>query len=328
MKIFCAGKNTASFRNEYGTYFDVDLEDYEQLPKGLDEMLLFNAGTGLTAKTSDRCEKMLYWGAELIGESELLEGALCSGLRNRLLSYADIENVAGTFRFWLSREPSGKRLFLDSGAFSVFTRGAQINLDEYISYIKEHEKNLFCYAGLDVIDDPVGTRKNFEIMKKAGLNPVPTFHVGSSLSELELYCASCSYIALGGMVPLSRQKETLQGFLDSCFSIVKKNWPIKVHAFGMTAQWLLERYPFYSCDSTTAFVGGGMGRVLSFDKGRLTSSVWQDQGKQGKTAGLVDNLNGDGSKHLARRIHNVRVMVRFEKHITDLWKKRGIEWQE
>ena len=43
--------------------------------------------------------------------------------------------------------------FLDSGAFSAFTQGAEIDIQEYIEFIKEHKDYLEAYANLDVIGD-------------------------------------------------------------------------------------------------------------------------------------------------------------------------------
>ena len=42
-------------------------------------------------------------------------------------------------------------IFIDSGAFSAFTRGISIDIDEYIEFINSVHDNVELYASLDVI---------------------------------------------------------------------------------------------------------------------------------------------------------------------------------
>ncbi len=274
-------------------------------------MLIFNAGNAGGAKSED-----LFYDAD-------------SGTRNRLLTYADIDNLSAVFDFWLNPDLKDKKLFLDSGAYSAFTRDVKISMKELIDYIKLNQKEIFAYAVLDVIGDDKATRKNYLHMRRAGLNPVAVFHYGSPYKELERYCKEgCDYVALGGLVPLRSTKTELERHLDKCWRILRKCWPIKVHAFGVTAQETLKRYPFYSCDSTVAIVGGGRGLVMNFENGRFKKRSWSDYAKQGKHATMVDNLNKDGSHHMARQLHNIRTIARLEQYITDLWESRGITWKE
>ena len=249
--------------------------------------------------------------------------------RNRLISYADLGNLPWVFKFWYER-PEGRKLFLDSGAYSVLTRGVTIELDKYIEYIKVHADDLFIYATLDVIGDHGGTRRNFETMRKAGLDPLATFHFShdGNYDLLEEYCKEGTKIlALGGLVPMSTQKKVLRDHLNRCFQILGKYWPIKVHSYGITAQWALERYPFYSADSSSAILGGGMGKILTFDDGRLKTTSWRKHGKVGKHLRCVDGIGREGSAHMARRTNNIATLGVFEDHLTNLWKVRGIEWQ-
>ena len=81
--------------------------------------------------------------------------------------------------------PINKKIFLDSGAFSVSTGKAQVDIDEYIDFIKKHEDLFQIYANLDVIGDAKKTEQNQIYMEKKGLKPLPTFHYGSPYSELK-----------------------------------------------------------------------------------------------------------------------------------------------
>jgi hypothetical protein len=43
------------------------------------------------------------------------------------------------------------KIFLDSGAYSVFKRGEVVSLSAYISYLKANKERLHRYVSLDVI---------------------------------------------------------------------------------------------------------------------------------------------------------------------------------
>lgn len=296
----------------------------------LNKMNLYNAGTDFCANNNKEYE-MNFYAAATLGDgksSEPLERSVYSGLKNRLLSYADVDVVKGAFEFWLNPLLKEKKLFIDSGAFSANSRGKVIDINNYIKFIKQNINEITVYAGLDVIGDYKKTRTNVEEMERQGLRPLPTFHYGSPIDELKRMLEKYNYIAIGGLVPIIKRKDVINKFLDSVFSEMGKGKVIKLHGFGLTTQSLLEKYPFYSCDSTAAIMGGGMGRIVEFKNGKLTNTAWRKTEQTGKHIDLMDRMNKEGSAHLERRIHNIKEMIKFEKYITELWAKRGIVWNE
>jgi len=172
--------------------------------------------------------------------------------------------------YWLIKD-SGKMttqkkvdLFLDSGAFSAWSQKQPIDIQEYIAFIKEHEKVIDHYANLDVIGDAAGTWENQMIMEEAGVSPLPTFHYGEDIKWLERYLRKgYDYLCLGGMVPISTKD--LKFWLDDLFSNYlcdEKGMPkMKIHGFGLTSLPLMMRYPWYSVDSTSWVVTDRMGSV-------------------------------------------------------------------
>lgn len=155
-------------------------------------------------------------------------------------------------------------LFLDSGAFSAWSQDKEIDITDYIDFIKDNEEFIEIYANLDVIGDAGGTWKNQMTMQKAGLNPVPVFHYGEDEKWLQRYLRKgYEYIALGGMVPISN--EPLKMWLDRIFKRYlcdDEGMPtIKVHGFGLTSVELMLRYPWWSVDSTSWVITGRMGSV-------------------------------------------------------------------
>ncbi len=171
----------------------------------------------------------------------------------------------------MKKENKKVDLFLDSGAFSAWTQGAEIDIQEYIAFIKKHEKVIDVYANLDVIG--IGgkqpsrltaekTLENQKIMEAAGLSPLPCFHFGEPMEFLEYYVENYDYVALGVAGNMGRK---LIPWMDECFSkyicdadgIPK----IKTHGFAVTSLQLMTRYPFYSVDSTSWVVTGRLGSI-------------------------------------------------------------------
>ncbi len=154
-------------------------------------------------------------------------------------------------------------LFLDSGAFSAWSQGIEVNIHDYIAFVKEHEDILTVYANLDVIGSAEGTFQNQKIMEAAGLNPLPVFHVGEPWDYLQRYIDNYDYVALGGMV--GRPKPTLVPWLNQCFSKYicdDAGYPkAKIHGFGLTSLSLMLQYPWYSVDSTSWIMTSRMGSI-------------------------------------------------------------------
>lgn len=170
-------------------------------------------------------------------------------------------NRLWSYYFWNMekklRTDKNIKIFLDSGAFSAKSIGAEINIQEYINFVKQYQDYLEVYANLDVIGDAEATLKNQKIMEDAGLKPLPCFHYKEPIKYLKHYIDNYDYIALGGMVGT---KVEISKWLDLLFS---EHIPTntKVHGFGQTSLKLLIRYPWYSVDSTSWCVTGRMGSI-------------------------------------------------------------------
>ena len=158
-------------------------------------------------------------------------------------------------------------VFFDSGAYSAWSQGAEINLEEYADYIRANIEEIEVYANLDCIPGTRGkaaTAKekedaaqkswdNYLWLRGEGFNPLPVYHYGESRKWLDkMLDYGCDYIGLGGLVkkPAPDQRK----WLDSVFSDIcdKDGLPIvKTHGFGITNLAFLFRYPWHSVDSTS-----------------------------------------------------------------------------
>jgi len=150
--------------------------------------------------------------------------------------------------------------FLDSGAFTVKSKGLELPIQDYIDFIKAYDFEL--YANLDVIGKAGATMKNQKIMEAAGLTPIPTYHVGEDLKYLKHYLANYEYISIGGLVGMS--SSDLIKELKKVFDLIcdNKGRPkVKVHGFGITGFRLIKKFPWYSLDSNSPVMAAANGRI-------------------------------------------------------------------
>jgi hypothetical protein len=178
----------------------------------------------------------------------------CS-VANHLESYHYIHRQS----FVDSIRADGKKVFLDSGAFSAFTQGVEIDLPGYCDYIKrntdiiEQVDGVLMASVLDGIGDPKRTLENQQAMEKRGVRPLPCFHYGEPEEYLEHYIANYEYITLGGMVAQSDVQlyHWLDRIWDKHLTDGSGRPRIRVHGFGVTTLGLMKRYPWYSTDSSS-----------------------------------------------------------------------------
>ncbi len=172
------------------------------------------------------------------------------------------------------------QVFVDSGAFSAFTLGATIDLPTYCDYIKRNEDiirkedGILMASVLDGIGDPLQTYRNQLDMEYLGAKPLPCFHYGEDPRYLEWYLQNYEYITIGGLVGKSKvqQIQWLDEVWGKYMTDGSGRAKIKVHGFGVTSVELMERYPWYSCDSSSWIQAAAFGSIVSPDYGPLSVS--------------------------------------------------------
>lgn len=157
-------------------------------------------------------------------------------------------------------------IFLDSGAFSMFTQKVAVNMEAYAEYILENQDLFHTASNLDHIGRG-GEQKTYDNQKhleSLGVKVQPVHHARDDDKWLVKYLdEGYDYIFLGGMVPEST--EYLRVWLDRVWSKYLTNPDgtarIKVHGFGLTTYELMFRYPWFSVDSTSWIMGSRMGTI-------------------------------------------------------------------
>lgn len=197
-------------------------------------------------------------------------------------------HYVGGGRYVEEMRANNAKVFIDSGAFSAWTLGTEINLPKYCQWIIENQDIIRCEDGdlmasvLDGIGDPFKTYQNQIHMEGLGVRPLPCFHFAEDENYLQWYIENYTYITIGGMV--GKSKGVLKKWLDHIWDRYLVDGSgrakIKVHGFGLTSVELMERYPWHSCDSSTWIQLASFGNVLTEEHGPISVSSKSPSAKQ------------------------------------------------
>lgn len=184
----------------------------------------------------------------------------------------------------------GWDLFLDSGAFTAFTKGVEIPLEEYAQYVKNNRKIWTVCSSLDAIGrgeydsaEQLGFARQswqyFDRLRHLGADVFPVWHVREPLSVLRHYVdAQYPYILIGGMVPETTQ--ALRQRLDVAWGTILTHKDgtakVKVHGFGLTDWILMRRYNWHSVDSTSWLMTGVFGACIFRVENKLRKIVFSE----------------------------------------------------
>jgi len=155
--------------------------------------------------------------------------------------------------------PWWSHLFIDSGAFSISQNKADVNIKNYIRFLKEEGKKIDHYSSLDVVGNGEESLLNWRLMRKEGLFPIPVYHDGEPWKILEEYVDNCSYVGLGAVAYKSNKARVL--FFDRIFEKFPDRSKVGFHGFGVFTFSLLKRYPWRSVDSSIISILGRNGAI-------------------------------------------------------------------
>jgi len=262
---------------------------------------------------------------------------------NRLYSYANDQKHIEAF---IQAEERGP-LLVDSGAFSVAHSGITVDIDKYIEYINAHPM-IENFIELDLIPYPVlnnnTARESAEVSWKNYLYMIervnepfkilPVFHFGEDLKylrqilEFEYKGQKIPFMCIGGRHGVSIKKQ--EKYFETVFREIQNssNPNIKIHVLGMTVLSTLEKFPFYSADSTTHLQFAIYGAIMT-DFGAVNVSAHNNKmnnfryftpEEQDKIMSVVtelgytmEELSGDTVK---RMCYNIDYVLRWADNYT------------
>jgi len=271
--------------------------------------------------------------------------ALFQDVPNVLVTYIRMEKkVCWDAMIALNNE----KLMLDSGIFTLKTSMAgQFSVKDYWDYfakyvkcILKYRKHIEAFVEFDVdeelgIDMTRNFRKEFNAL---GLKPLMVWHWQSGLRALKEILDQTDYFSISGGGSTRSEKFKI---LDLVFKYCPKG--TKIHGLGITDRNSLLRYPFYSVDSSTWSMGSRKGQLYHFDEKALEMHIVHYRNKKKMLKyfkglyfpGLFeDGHDGPHAKaqgrpaYVARDEFNVREFRKMERIVTEIWKKRGVEWDK
>lgn len=190
-------------------------------------------------------------------------GEIQHHMKRRLLSYwYHHKGDEPSEEVVIAKKTYGLDLFLDSGAFTAFTKKVVILPKDYAAYVHKAKQYFTVISSLDAIGDAVESYRIFRELQALGCDVAPVFHAREDLSWLVKYLdEGHPYILIGGMVP--ETSKWLLGWLDHLFEHYLTNRDgtprVKLHGFGLTDQRLMFRYPWHSVDSASWIFTGVFG---------------------------------------------------------------------
>lgn len=143
------------------------------------------------------------------------------------------------------------KILLDSGAWSAYNTGNNISLIDYMNYIEQNKPHIENYIALDVLHPTLGdefSKRYYEMMLLANLDPIPVFHEGEDLSYLQYYVEQePPFIALGGTA-MNRSKPYVRKWVQSLNELYP-NQPF--HLLGSSSRQIINHTSLRSHDSST-----------------------------------------------------------------------------
>ena len=189
------------------------------------------------------------------------------------------------------------KLVVDSGAYSMWSRGLEFNMDEYIEFLNSNNviDSAFWVAEADVIPGSMGVDPTEEERKAAPEKSwsnylymiervkypkkvVPIFHQGEDFSHLKRMLnytfADGDHIPYIGISPRNdvHVNEKMKWY-EQVWKIIKEspNPDVMTHNFGMTTISMMEQYPSMSSDSTSWIRSASFGNIMLIVNGKIKS---------------------------------------------------------
>lgn len=196
-----------------------------------------------------------------------------------------------------------KSFMLDSGAFTFFSSGKNVNWTEYVKkyaqFINQYNVDLFYELDIDVLigyEKVLYYRKMLEDL--TGKSPIPVWHKSRGKDNFYKMCEDYNYVAIGGIVSKEISPKEYDVFTP-LINIAHKN-NTKIHGLGFTNLKGLTKYKFDSVDSTSWVSGNRFGAIYKFNGNTM---IKYDKPKGTRLA---------DSQKVA--LHNFNEWVKFQKY--------------
>ena len=216
-----------------------------------------------------------------------------------LISYTELksgETLLNYIQKIRESAPSDSIFMLDSGAFSVFSRGEHIDIWNYIEFIKENYTLFTHVFVLDVIESPWLSEVNHQLMRRElGDIPIillPVFHSGEPVNLLRYLLKQADWIGLAPKNGWTATKSNQRWIADIFAQVDFAN--VKTHGLGCggTSYWTS---PFTTMDATTWTVARGYiltpyGPIYVSERSPLTKKVTKRLLNAGEVMAFISDV--------------------------------------
>ena len=215
-----------------------------------------------------------------------IEKILIKNKYNKLLSNAnDGKMIERYINLKKTGEYEGK-LLIDSGAFSVHTKGKTIDLEKYIDFLNNNHEWIDLYIQVDDIpgkwgqpktaeqlsESPKKTWQNYLYMRNKLIEPdklLPVFHQEEDfiyLKQMLEYTENekhIPYICISSNKELTAEKRL--NWYKRCYEIIEEsnNPNVKVHSLGTQSEKHCSIMPFTSTDATSWILAAANGSIYT-----------------------------------------------------------------
>lgn len=197
-----------------------------------------------------------------------------SELPNILVSHAYAGGADGVIEKFLHEVNAlGGLVLMDSGAFSAFTLGKEIKMDDYCARLDRLMPSLWQYVALDVVQDNEASLVNLDEMHRRGYNPMAVFTTDAPFSELPTLLAKNDHLCVAGGV--SQETAWYAARIERVWR--ESGETARIHGLGYTRGAAPLRSRVNSIDSSTWAVGSRYGNASVYvqDTGALRQINWR-----------------------------------------------------
>ena len=250
---------------------------------------------------------------------------------------------------------------MDSGAFSAWTQGMEIDIDNYADFALENLNYISYVVNLDVIPSKWGKRpskeeadqaarqgwENYKYMVKKGIPEdriIHVFHQDEEFSWLNKFVKEgLKYIGISPANDRNVKEKIL--WLDQCMNHItdSEGMPLnKWHGFAVTSLRIMMRYPWYSVDSSSWAAISRMGAIIiprlknykwAYDKQSWILGVTPRSPYRNKITKHIDNLSPAMKKMALEYIHSKgyrlgksvfkKVSPEYRLKSNEIWYEKG-----
>lgn len=274
----------------------------------------------------------------------------------KLLAEENVRNVLFSYHYVnkpeklvdLLGEWRPERIILDSGAFSVWSKGGVVDLQSYAQFGLEVQKILpkgieLNIVNLDVLPGKWGFVPSKEEIDKSakagwqnmlyleslGLKVIHVFHQHEDWEVLDALTKHSDYIGISPANDVSQASKT--AWMNDVFNRldVKKS-RVRTHGFAVTSYQQVYKYPYYSVDSSSWTAPAVWGRLTVIDDSmRIKSFSYKDVNELEKYWPLIRSMGYDkiaAPEWQDRTRIAIRAYQKMEEVATRLQEQKGLVW--